>query len=531
MSIQDRLRRYRKNRQIIFGVIFLIVIIVTTGVMGFYSIYKSNQDSKDYIDAVDHAREVQVLMQKQFQTWRRIVMEGDDPVVYRREYLIFSRYSAMIQDLLFNLKTACSDFNGIPLKIGDLAALHNSISTEYITLLVELNDKGFARRGRVIDRAGGKDERILRGIDEIVAGIKSISEAKVSTINTFYLNMLLGSLIVQLLIASVFSFNLARRIIVERSRLESNIREKSRDLAETGKTLRLSEEKYRRIVENSDEIIFTLDDGWNVVTVNSAVKKHFNIAPEKLQGRYLLDFIRDDMDGNDLSGELVKSNLERFSRERTPVQFKVDFKMPYLKESRTMNMRLERLDVEGIQEVLGRASIAAEDSIQKYILRERLAIEIGNSIVAADEVTFRITELLDRRLGRGEGKMIRLALREIIINAIEHGNLGISFSEKSAALAADDYFNLLSRRQAEKTRRGRMVSIDYALAHDRVTYRITDQGEGFDHAAVMKRDANDESEGLLPHGRGIQMTIQIFDEVRYNTKGNQVLLVKRFRNT
>jgi hypothetical protein len=81
------------------------MIIILTGSTGFYSIHKSYLDSKDYIDSVDYAREVQVLMQKQFQTWKRIVMEGEDPHIYRKEYRSFSKYTGLIQDLLFNLKT------------------------------------------------------------------------------------------------------------------------------------------------------------------------------------------------------------------------------------------------------------------------------------------------------------------------------------------------------------------------------------------------------------------------------------------
>ena len=196
-----------------------------------------------------------------------------------------------------------------------------------------------------------------------------------------------------------------------------------------------------------------------------------------------------------------------------------------------MNLRLEYLDVEGKQEVLGRAVLAEEDSIQKYIVRERLAIEIGNSLVAAEEVAFRVTGLLGRRLDQGEAKLVRLALREIIINAIEHGNLGISFREKSEAMIADDYFNLIYRRQQDDVNRDKKVAIDYVLEAGKVTYRITDEGRGFDHAAVMRRRSEEANGELLPHGRGIQMTMQIFDEIRYNAAGNQVLLVKYLGNS
>ena len=40
-------------------------------------------------------------------------------------------------------------------------------------------------------------------------------------------------------------------------------------------------------------------------------------------------------------------------------------------------------------------------------------------------------------------------------------------------------------------------------------------------------DSRDANERLLGHGRGISLAKNIFDEVRYNEKGNVVLLVKK----
>jgi anti-sigma regulatory factor (Ser/Thr protein kinase) len=36
------------------------------------------------------------------------------------------------------------------------------------------------------------------------------------------------------------------------------------------------------------------------------------------------------------------------------------------------------------------------------------------------------------------------------------------------------------------------------------------------------------NDSMLSHGRGIAMARSVFDEIRYNTTGNQVLLIKRF---
>jgi anti-sigma regulatory factor (Ser/Thr protein kinase) len=60
-----------------------------------------------------------------------------------------------------------------------------------------------------------------------------------------------------------------------------------------------------------------------------------------------------------------------------------------------------------------------------------------------------------------------------------------------------------------------------------VTYIITDEGKGFDHA-FFKRQKHYKNKGLLLHGRGIMISTSIFDQVRYNKQGNEVRLTKRF---
>jgi hypothetical protein len=39
-------------------------------------------------------------------------------------------------------------------------------------------------------------------------------------------------------------------------------------------------------------------------------------------------------------------------------------------------------------------------------------------------------------MGAGDAMLVRLALREIIINAIEHGNLNVAFAEKTDCITA-----------------------------------------------------------------------------------------------
>lgn len=92
----------------------------------------------------------------------------------------------------------------------------------------------------------------------------------------------------------------------------------------------------------------------------------------------------------------------------------------------------------------------------------------------------------------------------------------------------DSYFTLINSRKYDPRYEGRKVIIDYSFDRDKVIYKVIDQGEGFDTAAILASNQETlNNEGAL-HGRGISMSKQIFDRIKYNRKGNQVLLVKYF---
>ncbi len=517
----------RKNLSVIAGIIFFLLIIIAVGSIGFYSIYKSYIDSAAYVDSIDSAREVQVLMGKQFMTWNKIVLEGNNPEIYRKEYYSFTKYATLIQDLLFNLRMRCSEFDSVPEKILHLTKRHDILTKEYILLLVKLND---SNKNSVIMTANEKDEEILKGIDEVVADIKLISTNKMQQINSYYLNILLGIIIFLFSISMVFGFVLVRKIIIERIILERHINEKSIDLDEAGKKIKLSEEKYRKIVDGSNDVIFTLDDEWNILTINNAMKKYFNINPEKLYFKNFLDLIHEDAEEGFLSRELIKTKLQNFSREKSAIHFKADFKLPHNIESKTMDIRLEYINIEGKQEIFGNAVVPDEDNIAKYITKEKISFQIGNSLITTEEITYRLTSLLSKYLNPAKVKLLRIALREILINAIEHGNLDISFKEKSESLADDNYMKLISVRQRDKKYKDKKVTVDYSIDKNKLICRITDDGNGFDHKKILSMSAEEINDKSLQHGRGINMSRQIFDVIKYNNKGNQVLLVCNFEN-
>lgn len=120
---------------------------------------------------------------------------------------------------------------------------------------------------------------------------------------------------------------------------------------------------------------------------------------------------------------------------------------------------------------------------------------------------------------------LRGALQELLINAVEHGNLEISYSEKQQALAQDEYDALIARRLAQPRFRNRQVTVHVLYERDapRMVYRIVDEGAGFLWPSLLTQsgDAIGVKEGS---GRGIFLTRSLFPSLEYNERGNEATI-------
>lgn len=119
---------------------------------------------------------------------------------------------------------------------------------------------------------------------------------------------------------------------------------------------------------------------------------------------------------------------------------------------------------------------------------------------------------------------IKLALSEVLANAMEHGSLGVTFDEKIEALEQGTFNDLLEKRLADPELAGRMVEVKVRLDADKVEYTVSDQGSGFDVEALMKRIQKADPD--LPCGRGLFLIEHYMDEYRYEDGGRRVILTK-----
>lgn len=114
-----------------------------------------------------------------------------------------------------------------------------------------------------------------------------------------------------------------------------------------------------------------------------------------------------------------------------------------------------------------------------------------------------------------------IGLSELMTNAIEHGNLGITYDEKSRLLESSSWMQEIERRLALPENRSKSVIIEFEERDDAFLFRIKDQGTGFDPKPFMEVD---KTRSGHPHGRGIAMaTRYCFDRVEYVGRGNEVI--------
>jgi len=119
---------------------------------------------------------------------------------------------------------------------------------------------------------------------------------------------------------------------------------------------------------------------------------------------------------------------------------------------------------------------------------------------------------------------LQLALIELIVNAIEHGNCGITYEEKTTSMESGvTSADLITEKCKDPFIQAKTVFLGWDIKPKMSTFTIRDQGSGFDVRAYIEK-IKTQSEYSL-HGRGIRMAAKLSHKLRYNSKGNQVKLI------
>jgi len=115
------------------------------------------------------------------------------------------------------------------------------------------------------------------------------------------------------------------------------------------------------------------------------------------------------------------------------------------------------------------------------------------------------------------------ALHEAFVNAVEHGNLELNSEMRDDPHGS--YQELGEKRRKTLPWCQRKVHVTALLTHHEATIVIRDEGPGFDPRSLP--DPTDPENIGKISGRGLLLIRTFMDDVRFNSTGNEITLIKR----
>jgi CheY-like chemotaxis protein/anti-sigma regulatory factor (Ser/Thr protein kinase) len=166
-----------------------------------------------------------------------------------------------------------------------------------------------------------------------------------------------------------------------------------------------------------------------------------------------------------------------------------------------------------------------EGRLFSCLLESESRFVLNNDLALIGPLIGHIHELLDRlKLCDGTGQIrVSVALREALVNAIQHGNLEVG----SELRGEDDasYHRLLDERRRQDPYQQRKVHIVAKHSRTQATYTVRDEGPGFDRSLLA--DPTDPANLENVSGRGLFLIRNFMDEVYHNESGNEITMIKR----
>ncbi|HRP69938.1 MAG TPA: ATP-binding protein [Turneriella sp.] len=165
--------------------------------------------------------------------------------------------------------------------------------------------------------------------------------------------------------------------------------------------------------------------------------------------------------------------------------------------------------------------------IYSSIIAESRTFELPTNFALVSTFMSEIMHIVSRFSGidKKATLTIRLSLYEMLVNAMEHGNLEVDYEMKKKLLdEVVDYQRFLEERAKQTSYNERKVLVSYHYDAKSISFTITDEGPGFDVSKVPNPHASENLESL--NGRGIFISRVNMTRVTYNDKGNSVTLYK-----
>lgn len=110
-------------------------------------------------------------------------------------------------------------------------------------------------------------------------------------------------------------------------------------------------------------------------------------------------------------------------------------------------------------------------------------------------------------------------LSELFINAVEHGNLGITYDDKSTLNEEGEWLSEVNKRLELPENKNKFVDVTFKRTESEINVVIQDKGKGFDWGQYMSFSPDRVFDN---HGRGIaSSSMMSLDNLTYNESGNE----------
>ena len=279
-----------------------------------------------------------------------------------------------------------------------------------------------------------------------------------------------------------------------------------------------SREYLKEVVKNQGYTCFTAENGM----------EGLEVYHDKLPDLILCDIQMPMMNGLELLEELrkEKSNaiivmLTAFGTEEYAVQSFQKGANNYLKKPiyhKDLILLLKRYD-----QVLRSRTVDRE--FPGEVLRREGTFRFKSQIENIPSIVDRLVKETGSLFDSSERTEIEVGLNELIMNAIEHGDLEISMYEKAKALENNELNQLYKERQSDEKLLNRYVTVHYKLNLESCEWIIQDEGQGFDWQSLPNPTIGKNL--FVLNGRGIFISRFQFDELEYIGAGNIVRILKQ----
>ncbi len=161
-----------------------------------------------------------------------------------------------------------------------------------------------------------------------------------------------------------------------------------------------------------------------------------------------------------------------------------------------------------------------QNELQQHISALDL-MHSGNFYFRTLEEAKRLSSMLARAAPYPERMIIGLS--ELLINAVEHGNAGISYEEKGSLIEEGKWAAEVQRRIDLPENRDKEIQVILSKVNGETSVTIKDQGKGFDWRKYLEISPE---RAYDCHGRGIAMArMMSFKHLEYRADGSEVFVL------